>query len=119
MNRSESEERQKNNHNAKGVATGIELALFFLVSFYFLQYPVPLVIIFSLIGGFAGGLIVAWWQDPYTIPPVEDDSVPKPYTYKTSIGKAQRQRAMREQNTPLGSFFGKRKPKKGKNNTQR
>lgn len=55
--------------------TGLRLWLFFLFSFYFLGYPVPLCILLGFTGGLAGGWVVGWWKSsegPIEAPPVEE-----------------------------------------------
>ncbi len=48
----------------KGFSTGpaLRLWLFFLFSFYFLGYPVPLCILLGFAGGLGGGWIYGWWK---------------------------------------------------------
>lgn len=48
----------------KGFSTGtaLRLWLFFLFSFFFLGYPVPLCILLGFAGGLGGGWVYGWWK---------------------------------------------------------
>jgi hypothetical protein len=107
---SRKKERNKTRHNADGISAGIKLVLFFIISFYFLNYPPLLAILLGLVGGSAGGMIVAWWKSPHNPrQDVTDAIVPEMPRYKTKIGYAQHQRGIREKNTPLDSIFNNRR----------
>ena len=42
--------------------TALRLWLFFLFSFFFLGYPVPLCIFLGMVGGLGGGWVFGWWK---------------------------------------------------------
>ncbi len=46
---------------SEGIDAGLKYWLFFLAGFVWLRYPAPLGILLGAFGGFAGGLILAWW----------------------------------------------------------
>lgn len=55
--------------------TGLRLWLFFLFSFFFMGYPVPLCILLGFVGGVAGGWVVGWWKSsegPIPVAPQEE-----------------------------------------------
>jgi hypothetical protein len=49
---------------SSGFSTGnaLKLWLFFLFSFYFLGYPVPLSILLGAAGGISAGWVFGWWK---------------------------------------------------------
>ncbi|HEY9637361.1 MAG TPA: hypothetical protein V6D14_28430 [Coleofasciculaceae cyanobacterium] len=62
--------------NGFSTGTALQLWLFFLISFYFLGYSVPLSILLGLAGGLGGGLVIGWWKtkdNPNDLQPVEPD----------------------------------------------
>lgn len=55
----------------KIVPVALKLWLVFLFTFLFLGYDVIPCILFGAIGGFAGGMVSAWWQTKGGEPPAE------------------------------------------------
>ncbi len=47
---------------ADGVLAGLKLWLFFMFSFLFLGYSIPMSILLGAIGGLAGAWVVAFWK---------------------------------------------------------
>lgn len=86
---------------AEGFSAGLKFWLFFLVSFSFLGYPVPLSIFLGAIGGLAGGWIVAWAKS-------KDDDIPI-----ATVNSEQESKQISQ--TPQG---GKRKYSKKKSRSQ-
>lgn len=55
----------------------LKLWLFFLFSFYFLKYPIPLSILLGAVGGVAGGWVIGWWN-------TKDDPIERPQPEQTN-----------------------------------
>lgn len=84
---------------SSGISIGLQLWLFFLLSFVLLQYPVPLSILLGAIGGLAGGLVVAWWYSKDVPPPPSPQGTDeKP---ETDSGKQQKDAKKPRRDWPL------------------
>ncbi len=65
-----------------GFPLALRLWLLFLLSLFFLGYPVPFSILMGAVGGFAGGWVFSWWKskdEPVTIQseePEESEEIP-------------------------------------------
>ncbi|MGD1856178.1 MAG: hypothetical protein ACFB2W_18200 [Leptolyngbyaceae cyanobacterium] len=55
------------------VPTALRMWLIFLLIFALLGYSVPASILFGAVGGFAGGVVAAWWYAPGGEPKPQDD----------------------------------------------
>jgi hypothetical protein len=91
--------------------TGLRLWLFFLFSFFFLGYPVPLSIILGLAGGLAGGKVFGWWKSkegPRELPAEETQELEleeQPRTGGLRLAKQERDsRARKRSQSPLTPF---------------
>ena len=110
---------------------GLRLWLFFLLSFYFLGYPVFLSILLGAIGGLAGGYVAGWWKskdDPSDIQPeeiVDEDELRESRTKVSGLrlAKQQRDSRYRQQSQgaaiPFSGLFGKRDNKLSKRSARR
>jgi hypothetical protein len=92
--------------------TGLRLWLFFLFSFFFLGYPVPLSIILGLAGGLAGGKVFGWWKSkegPREIPPEEIEEMEpeeRPRVGGLRLAKQERDSRARRRSQNLLTPFG-------------
>jgi hypothetical protein len=98
---------------SEGFSTALKLWLFFMMSFFFLGYPVPFCILLGAIGGFAGGWVAAWWKskdDPKDLEPqpVEEPEIP-PRVSGLRLAKQQRDNKTPQRSQglikPLSGFF--------------
>lgn len=64
----------------QGITIGLQLWLFFLISFVLLDYPIPLSLCLGAAAGLAASLIITWWQAPTSPNQVENVS-------ETAIGR--------------------------------
>ncbi len=59
------------------VPAALRIWLIFLLVFILLGYSVIVSILFGAVGGFAGGLVAAWWSAPGGEPkPIEGNNTP-------------------------------------------
>ncbi len=47
---------------SKGLTPGVEFFLLFTLSFRLVGHPLPLSICLGILGGLAGGSVIAWWH---------------------------------------------------------
>ena len=99
---------------------GLRLWLFFLLSFYFLGYSVPLSILLGAAGGLSGGLVVGWWKskdDPSDLQPeemVDEDDLRENREKLRGLRLAKQQRDSKYRQPsqgfglPFSGFFGKK-----------
>lgn len=125
--------KQTVNNLSKAFSTGygLRLWLFFLLSFYFLGYPVGLSILLGAAGGLAGGFVAGWWNtkdDPSDLQPEEtvDEEDLRESRAKVRglrLAKQQRDSRYRQQSQgwtiPFSGFFGKRDNRLSKKSARR
>lgn len=99
--------------------TGLKLWLFFLFSFFFLGYPVPLCILLGAAGGLAGGWVIGWWNtkdEPRNFKPdnlEEPEESEERYARVSGLRLAKQKRGARTRNRsqgwqiPFSGFFEK------------
>lgn len=99
---------------------GLRLWLFFLLSFYFLGYPVPLSILLGAVGGLAGGWVIGWWKskdDPSDLQPeemVDEEDLRENRARVRGLRLAKQQRDSKYRKPsqgfglPFSGFFGKK-----------
>jgi hypothetical protein len=83
MEKKDSEE-QKSSGLSRGFSAGMKIGLGFTVCFFLLGYPIEWSACYGLLGGLAGGLVMAWWQSGSLDEPV-DEIVPMTLTNRPKV----------------------------------
>ncbi|MDY6938686.1 MAG: hypothetical protein SWY16_13560 [Cyanobacteriota bacterium] len=99
---SASKDSKDNSNSNQQFLTGFQFAVFFMLCFALLGYPLPLSVVMGIFGGAASGWIANWWNTDDTLKEeaslLDDELGGTVYASRSSMRKLKQQRYIESRN---------------------